>query len=67
MKYGRLPEMWHNLPRSTREKICKQYGFADYTTYASHNWEDFRPHTRDALAERVALETDAAYGFDIPE
>ena len=55
---------WRELPKSRREKICKDHGFGDWKTYASYRWTDFQPHTREQLKDRVKLESDAASGFD---
>jgi len=56
--------LWRNLPRQTRERLCKQAGFGDYRTYAGYKWAEFQPQTREYLAPKVQLETDAASGFN---
>jgi hypothetical protein len=62
-----LTFLWQRLPRRTKEKICKQAGFGDYRTYANYRWTEFQPHTRNYLAPKVQLETDAASGFNRQE
>lgn len=48
---------WASLPVAKRQRICRDYGFSDYITYANYAWHHFQPHTRAALLVEVLKAT----------